>query len=128
MPSGSRSGAMWASHRQLGERHRRLRCALHRHDAVVDLEVVGVGLEQLRSDLDSFSRSSIAAGLRGAAGDDRGAAAARARPQRRRGGVALDDGDVVDVAAEMGGDDLGDGRLDAVTVAARAEPHLRPCR
>ena len=69
-------------------------------------------------------RTRSAADVGRAAEDHRAAAPAGARAERRRRGVALHDGDVVDVDAEAVGDDLGDRGLQALAVAAAAHQRL----
>ena len=108
----------------LGERDLGARHALDRHDTADQLEVFRRRLEQVCGDLQHF-RARLVRGLhRRSAGDGRGAAAAGPRAVRRRGRVALVEPDVVDIHAELVGDHLDDGRLQALPMAARAHQHV----
>ena len=79
-------------------------------------EVVRRGFHQVRGDRQHFVAHGDGGLARRATGDDRGAAPARAGAVGRRLRIGLHDGDVLVGDAEVVGDDLGHGRLDALTV------------
>ena len=72
----------------------------------------------------TFSRSRIVASVTACADHRAAAAPAGAGAERRRFGVALMHGDVVEVDAEVLGDELRGGGLEALAVRAGADVHV----
>ena len=120
-PGRETTGVQRGGHRDLRERHRSRRRPRDRDRPADDVEVLGRSLQEMgrdREDLLAHLERGLADG-----GAEHGPTPAAAGPEgvRRRRGVALVDGDVVGVDAEMLGDDLRGRGLQSLPVRARAQ-------
>src|SRR5690606_1420731 len=114
--------------RDLLDRLRPVRRALHVEPAGLPLQVVLVALEQVRRELPRLVPDLARGNGTGRAGDRRRAAGVRAQPVRRRVRVALLDGHVIHGDAQLFGHDLRVGRLVALALALGAEARDRLAR